>query len=67
MSVMPDREPAPLRFLPLTGIPVVEAGDDLAGLIRAAAKRVHQELVGGILVVVLIVWVFTRLNKKVNG
>lgn len=23
--------------------------------------------IGGILVVVLIVWVFTRLNKKVNG
>ena len=32
-----------------------------------AVNLVTAMSVGGILLVVLIVWIFTRLNKKVNG
>lgn len=35
--------------------------------IWVAVNLVAAMSIGGILVVVLIVWVFTRLNKKVNG
>jgi len=43
--------PAPIRLLPLPGLPMVQAGDDLAGLISAAASRAGVALRDGVLVV----------------
>jgi coenzyme F420-0:L-glutamate ligase/coenzyme F420-1:gamma-L-glutamate ligase len=43
--------PAPLRFVPLTGLPEIEPGADLAGLIRKAAEAAGIGL-GGCIVVV---------------
>ena len=42
---------APLRLVPLPGIPQVAPGDDLAALLRAAAERASVTLRGGVLVV----------------
>ncbi len=42
---------APLRLVPLPGIPQVAPGDDLAVLLRAAAERAGVALRGGVLVV----------------
>jgi len=46
-----SREPQPLRLLPLTGLPLVEAGDDLAKLLLEAAARAGLRLDRGHLVV----------------
>jgi coenzyme F420-0:L-glutamate ligase/coenzyme F420-1:gamma-L-glutamate ligase len=46
-----SRPPAPLRFVPLTGIPAVEPGADLPALIQAAARQAGVELADGVLVV----------------
>jgi coenzyme F420-0:L-glutamate ligase/coenzyme F420-1:gamma-L-glutamate ligase len=43
--------PAPIRLLPLAGIPAIEPGDDLAGLLVAAAERAGVALEDGVLVV----------------
>ncbi|MGH0038077.1 MAG: coenzyme F420-0:L-glutamate ligase [Myxococcota bacterium] len=43
--------PAPLRLVPLTGIPAVEPGDDLAGILGQAAARAGVALDHGVLVV----------------
>ena len=43
--------PTPLRLVPLTGVPAVAEGDDLAALLEQAAKRAGVALVGGHLVV----------------
>jgi len=43
--------PAPIRLIPLAGLPMVQAGDDLAGLIAAAASRAGVTLRDGVLVV----------------
>ncbi|MBW2417828.1 MAG: coenzyme F420-0:L-glutamate ligase [Deltaproteobacteria bacterium] len=50
---MPARssEPNTLRIIPLTGIPEVEPGADLAALLRAAAERASVSLADGVLVV----------------
>ncbi len=50
---MPDAASTPgaLRIVPLTGIPEVEPGADLAGLLRAAAQRAGVTLADGVLVV----------------
>ena len=50
---MPLEQSAPgtLRIVPLAGIPEVEPGADLAGLLRAAAERAGVRLEGGVLVV----------------
>jgi len=45
------RAPSTLRIVPLTGIPEVEPGADLPGLLRAAAERAGVRLDGGVLVV----------------
>ena len=42
---------APITLVPLPGIPAVEAGDDLAALISAAADRAGVVLENGVLVV----------------
>jgi len=41
----------PVKLVPLTGLPAVEPGDDLAALLLDAAKRGDVELTGGHLVV----------------
>ena len=46
-----SRDPAAIRLLPLTGIPAVGTGDDLAQLISEAARACGIELSKGILVV----------------
>jgi coenzyme F420-0:L-glutamate ligase/coenzyme F420-1:gamma-L-glutamate ligase len=43
--------PGPLRLVPLPGIPLVRPGDDLAGLVRAAARDAGVALANGVLVV----------------
>ncbi len=43
--------PAPLRVVPLTGMPLVREGDDLAALIADSAERCGAKLAGGHLVV----------------
>ena len=43
--------PAPIRLVPLPGVPQVRPGDDLAALLRDAAARAGLELSGGCLVV----------------
>ena len=43
--------PAPLRLVPLEGIPLVSPGDDLAAFALAAAKRARVTLRDGVLVV----------------
>ena len=43
--------PAPITLVPLPDIPAVEAGDDLAALISAAAARAGVALENGVLVV----------------
>ena len=50
---MPARssEQNTLRIIPLTGIPEVEPGADLAALLRAAAERAGVSLADGVLVV----------------
>jgi coenzyme F420-0:L-glutamate ligase/coenzyme F420-1:gamma-L-glutamate ligase len=47
MSVVP----APIRLLPLSGIPAVQSGDDLPKWIAESAQRAAIELANGILVV----------------
>jgi coenzyme F420-0:L-glutamate ligase/coenzyme F420-1:gamma-L-glutamate ligase len=42
---------ASIRFVGLAGVPLVRPGDDLAGLLRDAARRARLELVDGVLVV----------------
>ncbi len=46
-----SERPAPLRLVPLPGMPRVVAGDDLAALLEAAADRAGVRLAGGVLVV----------------
>ena len=41
-----------LQFIPLTDIPLVQPGDDLAGLIFEAARQVELTLTGGDIVVI---------------
>lgn len=43
--------PAPLRLIPIPGLPEVEPGTDLAELIRGAAKDAGIDLAGNVLVV----------------
>jgi len=43
--------PPPIRLVPLMGLPEVEPGQDLAGLLRDAARRADVSLAGNILVV----------------
>ena len=43
--------PGPVRLTPLPGVPAIAAGDDLAALLRDAAKRAGLELADGHLVV----------------
>ena len=43
--------PAPLRLIPLPGLPEIEPGTDLAELIRNAARDAGVELAGNIVVV----------------
>ncbi len=45
------RTPGPLRLVALPGIPAVAPGDDLAGLLAAAARRAGVALTDGVLVV----------------
>jgi len=40
-----------IRLLPLAGLPQVQAGDDLASLLRAAAEQASLRFAGGVLVV----------------
>jgi coenzyme F420-0:L-glutamate ligase/coenzyme F420-1:gamma-L-glutamate ligase len=51
LSEPTSKNPSPVRLVPLTGIPAVEPGDDLAALVIAAAERAGVALRRGVLVV----------------
>jgi coenzyme F420-0:L-glutamate ligase/coenzyme F420-1:gamma-L-glutamate ligase len=51
MTPEPVASPPPIRLTPLTGIPAISPGDDLAALLVAAASRCGVALRDGVLVV----------------